>query len=79
MADSSASSSCVGVNATISGLNSHETLPINGGLGGAEERAIVARGRTKPLDGEEPVVTLRVKVVRCEGLAAKDKSGTSDP
>jgi phosphatidylserine decarboxylase len=54
-------------------------LPINGGVGGAEERAIVARGRTKPLDGEEPVITLRIKVVRCEGLAAKDRSGTSDP
>ncbi len=41
--------------------------------------AMAVRGRTKPLEGEEPVVLLRVRVVRCEGLVAKDRNGTSDP
>ncbi|WVF69626.1 phosphatidylserine decarboxylase [Kwoniella sp. CBS 6097] len=41
--------------------------------------ASAARGPRKPLDGEEPAAWLRVRVVKAEGLVAKDRSGTSDP
>lgn len=53
------------------------------GLGGAErearERALAVRGRTRPLEGEEEVARVRVRVIRCEGLVVRDRSGTSDP
>jgi phosphatidylserine decarboxylase len=41
--------------------------------------ASAARGPRKPLDEEEPAAVLRVRVVRAEGLVAKDRGGTSDP
>lgn len=41
--------------------------------------ASAARGPRKPLEGEEPAAWLRVRVVKAEGLVAKDRSGTSDP
>ncbi|ORY24008.1 phosphatidylserine decarboxylase-domain-containing protein [Naematelia encephala] len=41
--------------------------------------AIAARGPRKPLDGEEPAAWIRVRVVKAEGLVAKDRSGMSDP
>ena len=34
---------------------------------------------TQPQPGEEAIVTLRVQVLSCKDLSAKDKSGTSDP
>ncbi|OWZ75979.1 phosphatidylserine decarboxylase [Cryptococcus neoformans Bt85] len=41
--------------------------------------ASAAQGPRKPLEGEEPAAWLRVRVVKAEGLVAKDRSGTSDP
>ncbi|WVW78263.1 phosphatidylserine decarboxylase [Kwoniella bestiolae CBS 10118] len=41
--------------------------------------ASAARGPRKPLEGEEPAVYLRVRVVSAKGLVAKDRGGTSDP
>jgi phosphatidylserine decarboxylase len=41
--------------------------------------ASAARGPRKPLDGEEPAAWVRVRVVRAQGLVAKDRNGTSDP
>ncbi|WVQ98224.1 phosphatidylserine decarboxylase [Kwoniella sp. CBS 9459] len=41
--------------------------------------ASAARGPRKPLEGEEPAAWLRVRVVKAQGLVAKDRSGTSDP
>ena len=41
--------------------------------------ASAAAGPRKPLDGEEPAAWLRVRVVKAEGLIAKDRRGTSDP
>lgn len=41
--------------------------------------AKVARGPRKPLEGEEPAAWVRVRVVKGEGLVAKDRGGTSDP
>ncbi|WVO16689.1 phosphatidylserine decarboxylase [Cryptococcus depauperatus] len=41
--------------------------------------ASAARGPRKPLDGEEAAAWLRVRVVKAEGLVAKDRGGTSDP
>lgn len=41
--------------------------------------AAIAQGPRKPLDGEEPAAVLRVRVVKAEGLVAKDRNGTSDP
>lgn len=53
------------------------------GLGGVErearERALAVRGRTRPVDGETELARVRVRVVRCEGLVVRDRSGTSDP
>lgn len=37
------------------------------------------RSTMNPLPGEVPIVTLRVRVLECNNLLAKDKSGTSDP
>ena len=37
------------------------------------------RGPRKPLDGEEPAGMIRVRVVKAEGLIAKDRNGLSDP
>ncbi len=37
------------------------------------------RNRMSPAVGELPLVLLRVQIVRCAELAAKDKNGTSDP
>ncbi len=68
----------LGIETSIPGTAAHETVG-TGGVVREDVRALAARGRTKPLDGEEPVITLRVRVIRCEGLAAKDRSGTSDP
>ncbi|RSH92293.1 hypothetical protein EHS25_008708 [Saitozyma podzolica] len=41
--------------------------------------ASAARGPRKPLEGEEPAAWVRVRVVRAQGLVAKDRNGTSDP
>ena len=41
--------------------------------------AAIAQGPRKPLDNEEPAAVLRVRVVKAEGLVAKDRNGTSDP
>ncbi|KAK8847556.1 phosphatidylserine decarboxylase [Kwoniella newhampshirensis] len=41
--------------------------------------ASAARGPRKPLEGEQPAAWLRVRVVKAQGLVAKDRSGTSDP
>lgn len=40
---------------------------------------MAVRGRTRPLEGEEEVAKVRVRVIRCEGLVVRDRSGTSDP
>jgi phosphatidylserine decarboxylase len=32
-----------------------------------------------PVQGEQPLVLLRVQVIGCMNLAAKDRNGTSDP
>lgn len=40
---------------------------------------VSGRNTFAPLPGELPVVVLRVQVLSCKGLRAKDKSGTSDP
>ncbi|THV04718.1 hypothetical protein K435DRAFT_774272 [Dendrothele bispora CBS 962.96] len=37
------------------------------------------RKRLQPIEGEQPIVMLRVQVVGCKELLAKDKSGFSDP
>lgn len=42
-------------------------------------KVMAARGRVKPREGEEVLAMLRLRVVRCEGLVAKDRNGTSDP
>jgi phosphatidylserine decarboxylase len=47
-------------------------------------RAVAGRGSGRqdmlsPLQGELPVVLLRVQVVGCKNQVAKDKGGTSDP
>lgn len=39
----------------------------------------IAKGRAKPLDGEKEACMVRIRVVRCEGLVAKDRGNTSDP
>jgi hypothetical protein len=44
----------------------------------ARERALAARGRTRPVDGEKEVARVRVRVVRCEGLVVRDRK-SSDP
>ncbi len=41
--------------------------------------ASAAKGPRKPLEGEEPAAWLRVRVVKADGLVAKDRRGTSDP
>lgn len=57
-----------------------------GGGGSAGEHeldgtAIVksVRGPRKPSDGEEPAATIRVRVVKAEGLVSRDRNGLSDP
>lgn len=37
------------------------------------------RGPRKPLDGEEPAAVVRVRVVKADGLVARDRNGSSDP
>ncbi|EJD45982.1 hypothetical protein AURDEDRAFT_113883 [Auricularia subglabra TFB-10046 SS5] len=37
------------------------------------------RAQLQPIQGEQPVVLLRVRVLACKDILAKDKSGTSDP
>ena len=41
--------------------------------------ASAAKGPRKPLEGEEPAGWLRVRVLKAEGLVAKDRNGSSDP
>ncbi|KAJ9104736.1 hypothetical protein QFC19_003877 [Naganishia cerealis] len=50
------------------------------GAGAGEPEAVVqARGRRGPLEGEETIATVRVRVVRCVGLVVRDRNGSSDP
>lgn len=37
------------------------------------------RNAIRPLPGELPIVTLRIQVLGCKDLLAKDRGGTSDP
>ena len=37
------------------------------------------RNHLKPRPGESPVVTLRLQVLGCSNLLAKDRGGTTDP
>ena len=41
--------------------------------------ASAAKAPRKPLEGEEAAAVLRVRVVKAEGLVAKDRNGASDP
>lgn len=59
-------------------MRRHHRLKGQAGLTPAQI-ASAAKGQRKPLDGEEPVAWLRVRVVRADGLVAKDRRGTSDP
>lgn len=59
-------------------IRRHHRLKGQAGLT-PEEIANAAQGLRKPLEGEEPVAWLRVRVVMAEGLVAKDGRGTSDP
>ena len=45
----------------------------------AAQIASATRGPRKPLEGEEPAAVLRVRVVKADGLVAKDRNGHSDP
>ena len=38
-----------------------------------------SRGNFNPQAGEQPLVVLRVQIVGCMQLLAKDRGGTSDP
>lgn len=42
-------------------------------------RATVRTPKTQPRPGEEPYVVLRVQILGCKDLVARDKNGTSDP
>lgn len=39
----------------------------------------IAKGRAKPLEGEKEACVVRIRVVRCDNLVAKDRGNTSDP
>jgi len=56
----------------------HHRLKSQPGLTPAQI-ASAAKGPRKPLDGEEPAAWLRVRIVRADGLVAKDRRGSSDP
>ncbi|KAI0693420.1 phosphatidylserine decarboxylase-domain-containing protein [Cytidiella melzeri] len=47
-------------------------IPVYGGKGSG-------RNAFSPAHGEQPVVILKVQVISCEGVLAKDKGGVSDP
>ncbi|KLO15227.1 hypothetical protein SCHPADRAFT_871290 [Schizopora paradoxa] len=55
-------------------LKTAARLPIRVSVGRGNRSRNVA-----PLQGERPIVILRVQIVECRNLLAKDKSGTSDP
>jgi phosphatidylserine decarboxylase len=56
-------------------LKSAALLPtkVTGGRGSGRSDVL------SPVHGEQPIVLLRVQVIGCTGLAAKDRGGTSDP
>lgn len=58
--------------------NSPTTGKVGDTAAQARERALAARGRTKPVEGEKEVAVVRVRVVRCEGLVVRDRK-SSDP
>ena len=37
------------------------------------------RNTIRPLPGEMPIIALRVQILGCKDLLAKDRGGTSDP
>ena len=55
-------------------LKTAARLPIRVSVGRGNRSRNVA-----PLPGEHPIVILRVRIVECKNLLAKDKGGTSDP
>ena len=59
-------------------MRRHHRLKGRAGLTPAQS-ASAAKGPRKPVEGEEPAAWLRVRVVRADGLVAKDRRGTSDP
>ncbi|EIW71117.1 hypothetical protein TREMEDRAFT_67577 [Tremella mesenterica DSM 1558] len=80
------SSSRSGATAPVAVISSSTTLvgstqqsDGNAGALTPQQVASAARGPRKPLEGEEPAAWLRVRVVKAEGLVAKDRGGTSDP
>lgn len=48
-------------------------------LAAVNPRSAAKTPRTQPQPGEEAVVILRVQILGCKDLVARDKGGTSDP
>jgi phosphatidylserine decarboxylase len=50
----------------------HARVRVSGGRGSG-------RSTFSPLEGESPLVILRVQIIGCSDLVGKDKHGSSDP